>query len=138
VRSWQFEPLTRCNGENRLSRGVLDSKKNPSLLSTEQDLAAGPGPQPTKAIIACPDENIHAGTPCLVAMEPDSGFLPVETSREHRDAATWTLVLRQATADLAVQVVLLTSDEAKGLLGCAEHGLAVIHGPDLFHQCRRR
>jgi hypothetical protein len=95
------------------------------------------GPETTKAIVACPDENFHGDHPCLVAVEPVSDFLLVETCRESRDGATWTAVLRQATADLPVRVVLLCSDEAKGLLGCAQHGLAVPHAPDLFHQQRQ-
>jgi hypothetical protein len=95
------------------------------------------GPGQTKAIVACPDEHFHGPTPCLVAIAPVSNFLLVETYRDRRDADTWTEALQQATGDLPVRIVLLTSDQASGLLGCAEHGLQVPHAPDLFHQQRQ-
>lgn len=87
-----------------------------------------------KAIVVCPDEHFHTAHPCLVAVEPCSDFILVETYRDRRDAATWTEVLGQATADLPVRIVLSCSDEAKGLICCAQSGLGVPHAPDLFHQ----
>src|SRR5262245_28575642 len=93
---------------------AFEAEERPRLaLAMKQDLAAGQRPQPTRAMVACPDEHFHAGVPCLVAVEPCSGFLLVETYRDHRDGATWTEVLQQATADLPVRIVLLCSDEAK-------------------------
>lgn len=93
-------------------------------------LAAGLVPRDI-AVVA--DENFHGGHTCLVAMEPVSGFLLVEQYAEHRDAATWTVALTQATADWPVRIVLLTSDQAKGLIACAESGLEAQHLPELFH-----
>lgn len=93
-------------------------------------LAAGMAP---RAITLCADENFHGPHPCLVAIEPVSNFLLVETYRERRDGLTWTAVIEEATHGLPVAVLRLTSDEARGLLACARDGLAVPHGPDLFH-----
>lgn len=89
-----------------------------------------------KAIVVCPDEHFHTAHPCLVAIEPCSDFILAETYRDRRDAATWAEVLGQATADLPVRIVLSCSDEAKGLICCAQSGLGVPHAPDLFHQQR--
>jgi hypothetical protein len=79
------------------------------------------------------DENFHAGTPCLVAIEPVSNFLVVEAYQERRDAATWTTTLTQALDGLPVTVVVLTSDQAKGLIACAHTGLEVPHLAEIFH-----
>jgi hypothetical protein len=87
-----------------------------------------------KAIVICPDEHFHTGPPCLLAIEPVSDFILAETYRDRRDAATWTFVLQQVTQDMPVHVVLLCSDEARGLICCAQSGLGVPHAPDLFHQ----
>jgi len=79
------------------------------------------------------DENFHGPHMCLVAIEPVSNFLLVECYRDRRDADTWTQAIRDSLRDLPVEVLLLTSDRAKGLLRCAREGLAVLHSPDLFH-----
>jgi hypothetical protein len=79
------------------------------------------------------DENFHGPHPCLVAIEPVSNFLVVECYRDRRDGDTWTEAIQQGLRGLPVEVVLLTSDLAKGLLRCAKDGLAVAHSPDLFH-----
>jgi hypothetical protein len=88
---------------------------------------------PKKDIAVVADEHFHAGTPCLVALEPASNFILVEQYSQQRDADTWTKTLGQATADLPVTVCLLSSDRAKGLIACAEGGLEVPHLPELFH-----
>jgi len=79
------------------------------------------------------DENFHGPQPCLVASEPVSNFLVVECYRDHRDGDTWTTVIQEGLGDLPITLVLLTSDQAKGLLRCARDGLQVAHSPDLFH-----
>src|SRR5262245_1344451 len=79
------------------------------------------------------DENFHGPHPCLVAIEPVSNFLVLECYRDRRDGDTWTAALKEALSGLPVEVALLTSDLAKGLLRCARHGLQVAHSPDLFH-----
>jgi hypothetical protein len=86
------------------------------------------------ALIA--DENFHGSSPCLVAIEPVSDFILVEEYQPQRDAATWADAIRRGLAGLAVQVVLLTSDEARGLIACATKHLQAQHLPELFHGLR--
>jgi hypothetical protein len=86
-----------------------------------------------KKITGCPDENFHGQQACLVAVEPDSNFLLLEAYHPGRDGATWTAALQGALQGLSVEVVQLTSDQAKGLVACARDGLAAQHTPDLFH-----
>jgi len=86
-----------------------------------------------KTVTLTVDEHFHAVKPCLVAMEPVSGFLVVEYYRDNRTADTWTAAINEGTAGMHIQVVLLTSDLAKALVCCAEKNLEVLHSPDLFH-----
>jgi hypothetical protein len=88
---------------------------------------------PPKKLTLCSDENFHQERPCLVAIEPVANFILVQTCCEHRDAATWNHQVAQATAGLPVEVVQVTSDEAKGLLAHARFGLGAHHSPDLMH-----
>jgi hypothetical protein len=88
---------------------------------------------PAKKITVCPDENFHGQQACLVAVEPTSNFLLLEAYHPQRDGATWTAALGQALQGLPVEVVQVTSDQAKGLLACARDGLEAQHTPDLFH-----
>lgn len=91
---------------------------------------------PSRPIVACLDENFHRTQPYLVAIEPLSNFILLETHSQRRDGETWTAELKEATADLKVEIALVCSDRAKGLLACAEHGLKVPHSPDLMHMQR--
>jgi hypothetical protein len=84
-------------------------------------------------VTACLDENFHGAQPCLVAVEPRSNFLLLEAYHPQRDGDTWTAALQQALTGLPVEVVQVTSDQAKGLLACAREGLQAQHTPDLFH-----
>jgi hypothetical protein len=84
-------------------------------------------------IALVPDENFHGPHVCLVAAEPASNFLFVEQYADRRDAATWTAAIEQSVAGLPVTVVLLSSDRAKGIIACANNGLAAQHLPELFH-----
>jgi Family of unknown function (DUF6399) len=86
-----------------------------------------------KTITACLDENFHGNQICLVAIEPVSNFLLTESYHEHRDGLTWTTTIQQDLQGLPVQVIQITSDQAKGLLACAHEGLKAQHCPDLFH-----
>jgi hypothetical protein len=88
---------------------------------------------PPQKVTACLDENFHGDQPCLVAVEPRSNFLLLEAYRPQRDGDTWTAALQQALTGLPVEVVQVTSDQAKGLLACARDGLQAQHTPDLFH-----
>ncbi len=119
------------------SRGALQ----PLAAAVEADLVAfRDAEQPAlaeqmefKTISLIADEHFHAVRPCLVAMEPVSGFLVVECYRDNRDADTWTAAIDEGTKGMHIQVVLLTSDLAKALVCLAEKNLDVQHSPDLFH-----
>jgi hypothetical protein len=93
-------------------------------------LAAG---MTTKTIALVPDEHFHSPCPCLIAIEPVSNFILLEQYAAHRDTSTWTRAIKAAIAFLPVEVLLLTSDRAAALIGCAEHGLEAEHLPELFH-----
>jgi hypothetical protein len=88
---------------------------------------------PPKKITVCPDENFHGQQACLVAVEPVSNFLILEAYHSQRDGETWTAAVKQALHGLPVEVVQVTSDQAKGLVACARDGLEAQHTPDLFH-----
>jgi hypothetical protein len=88
-----------------------------------------------KCIALVPDEHFHAGCPCLIAMEPVSGFILVETYAHNRDSSTWAGVITQATKDLPVTVVALTSDRAKALIATSEI-LGTQYTPEIFHGMR--
>jgi hypothetical protein len=95
-----------------------------------QALAAG---MPRREISLCEDETFHLGRPCLVAVEPVSNFLLVESYQPRRDGATWDGVVGQALRGLPVEVIQVSSDEAKGILAHARDGLGAHHSPDLMH-----
>src|SRR4051794_741271 len=85
-----------------------------------------------RRITVCEDETFHPQV-CLVSIEPVSDFILLEVYCQGRDAASWTTQLTTALEGLPVEVVQVTSDEAKGLLAHARDGLGVHHSPDLFH-----
>jgi hypothetical protein len=68
-------------------------------------------------------------------MEPVSGFILVETYAHNRDSSTWAGVITQATKDLPVTVVALTSDRAKALIATSEI-LGTQYTPEIFHGMR--
>jgi hypothetical protein len=114
-------------------QGLADSLQDLVLQygsEQRQRLAAG---MAKKKITLCEDENFHQDLPCLVAIEPWSNFILVEARCERRDAATWDGAVARATCGLPVEVVQVTSDEAKGLLAHAKDGLGAHHSPDLMH-----
>jgi hypothetical protein len=86
-----------------------------------------------KSITLCEDENFHGDQPCLVAIEPLSNFLVLETCAPQRDAHTWNAAIHTALEGLPVTVVQVTSDLAKGLQAHARDGLGAHHSPDLMH-----
>jgi hypothetical protein len=138
-----IRPLTRFLELSRLDRFVASSFGAQQALAVRLEgllvryadeekprLAAAMPPQ---KVSACLDENFHGPQPCLVAVEPRSNFLLLEAYRPQRDGDTWTAALGQALTGLPVEVVQVTSDQAKGLLACARDGLQAQHTPDLFH-----
>lgn len=119
------------------SRGAL----HPLAAEVESDLVAfRECQQPAlaqqmkpKTITLVADEHFHSSKPCLVGLEPVSGFLLVESYRDRRDADTWKEATPEGTAGMPVEIVQMTSDEARALICCAEKGLQAMHSPDLFH-----
>jgi hypothetical protein len=91
---------------------------------------------PERSIVACLDENFHRKLPYLVAIEPSSNFILLESHSATRDADAWTKAVKDATAGLRVKLVLLCSDRARGLIKCAKDGFAVPHSPDTMHMQR--
>src|SRR4051812_2290414 len=85
-----------------------------------------------RRITVCEDETFHPQV-CLVSIEPVSDFILLEVYCQGRDARSWTTQLTTALEGLPVEVVQVTSDEAKGLLAHARDGLGAHHSPDLFH-----
>jgi len=85
-----------------------------------------------KVISACLDETFHPEV-CLVAIEPVSNFIMLETYVEKRDAESWNQHLSEALQQLPVQVIQATSDAGSALLRYAREFLGVHHSPDLFH-----
>ena len=90
---------------------------------------------PGRRLTVCEDETFPKGSICLVARDPVTGFLLTETLEEKRDTDTWDAVLKEATADLNIEIIQQTSDEASALLSHARH-LKAHHSPDLFHILR--
>lgn len=87
---------------------------------------------PARDITVCEDETFLEAGMCLVAVEPVSGFVLLEERAERRDADTWKAALDKATVGMPVEVVQITSDEAKALIRHAET-VGAHHSPDLFH-----
>ena len=85
-----------------------------------------------KEITLCLDETFFSRLLCLVAIEPVSNFIFLEKSVENRKTETWLDNMEAAVGDLPVEVVQVTSDEARALLKVARE-LEVPHSPDLFH-----
>jgi hypothetical protein len=121
-----------------LMRRQTDVPTAPSVLPTSATAPLGCNSNPVlstpakKAIALTPDENFHGNHPCLVAIEPVSDFIVVETYSPRRDADTWKEAITVATADLPVEVVAVTSDQAKGLIACAGQ-IGAHYTPELFH-----
>jgi Family of unknown function (DUF6399) len=133
----EFLQLTQLDRFVACSRGALQ----PLAAGLESNLVAfRDAEQPALAqqmkprtITLVPDEHFHSGKPCLVGLEPVSGFLLVECYRDHRDAHTWKEAIAEGKRGIPVEIVQLTSDLARALVCCAEKGLGVAHSPDLFH-----
>jgi len=90
----------------------------------------------TKDIVLCLDENFHGPHICLVGIEPVSNFIVVEAYANQRDSITWANATKTGLDGLSVALVGITSDQASGLICCAEKEWKVQHNPDLMHlQC---
>lgn len=85
-----------------------------------------------KQITLCVDETFHERM-CLVAIEPVSNYILLESYADARDAATWQTHVTSAIEEMPVEVLQVTSDEAAGLLAMTRDGFDAVHSPDLFH-----
>lgn len=134
VRFLELTQLDRFVAPSVGAQQALAVRMQDALLTyaseERQRLAAA---MPPRKVTACLDENFHGSQPCLVAVEPVSNFLLLEAYQPQRDGDTWTAALRQALTGLPVEVIQVTSDQAKGLIACAHDGLDAQHTPDLFH-----
>lgn len=85
-----------------------------------------------QAITCCLDETFPSGI-CLVGIEPVSNFILLEEMAAKRDAASWAEAMAPRLSRLPVNVIQVTSDEARALIKYTEHHLNAHHSPDLFH-----
>ena len=81
----------------------------------EQELARLGRLMKLKKITVIEDETFHPEI-CLVALEAVSGFIFLEMYAASRDAETWTSKLQDVLGQLPVEVIQVTSDEAKALI----------------------
>jgi transcriptional regulator with XRE-family HTH domain len=87
---------------------------------------------PSKKISLAEDETFHPQT-CAVSMDPVSNYIVVEKYVENREGATWNKIVLQALKGLPIEVIQVTSDEARGLINHTIKGLNARHSSDLFH-----
>jgi hypothetical protein len=85
-----------------------------------------------KEVSVAEDESFFP-RPCLVAIDPVSGFIFLEEYADDRTAKTWDAALKKNIADLPVVIIQSIADQARGLVRHALIGLGVHHSPDLFH-----
>jgi hypothetical protein len=111
-------------------RFAISLETSARAFGREEVKRLGQAMQP-KEITACKDETFFP-QPCLVAIEPVSNFILVESFVDKRDRATWDTAMKQALADLSVRVVQSTADEGTALRSHAK-GLGEHHSPDVFH-----
>jgi hypothetical protein len=57
-----------------------------------------------KAVTVCQDETSHP-EPCLVAIEPESNYIVLETYAGGRKGSDWTNAMNDALRDLPVTVI---------------------------------
>lgn len=87
---------------------------------------------PPREISDAEDETFHPKI-CLVAIEPVSNYLMLETYAERRDADTWHEALQARLGGWPVTVRQIIGDGAKALLKQAQIFVGVHFSPDLFH-----
>ena len=95
----------------------------------ETSLAAQSGDQ---IISLCLDET-YPDQICLVAIEPVSNFIVLESLSNKQDRATWREHLQPRLSALNTTVFQTVGDEGSGLKSFALNDLQAHHSPDLFH-----
>ena len=116
------------------SQRRVSNRMNDSIISFgkfEQERLAEN--MPAKKITLCEDETFHPQI-CVVAIDGVSNYIILEKYVENRSGQTWNNAVTHALTGLPkVEVIQVTSDEAKGLLNHTSKGLGAHHSPDLFH-----
>lgn len=102
-----------------------------AAFEKEEEGRLGSGMKP-KQIAVAQDETFHE-RPCLVAIEPVSGYILLEAYAANRQAETWTAAMEQAMDNKPIEVVQSTSDEGRGICSHVAQGLGAHHAPDVFH-----
>jgi transcriptional regulator with XRE-family HTH domain len=87
---------------------------------------------PKKDITVAQDETFTGGL-TLVAIEPVSNYIILETESEKRDAESWDAKMKEKLDHLPVSIVQSTSDEGTGILSYVANILGAHHSPDVFH-----
>ncbi len=125
-----FAPfVASSHGEQHETAAAMRSE----ILAFEQAQRAKQAPGMRRREIAvAADETFHPEL-CLVGIEPDSNFILVQEYAEKRDAETWAAVMREATADLSVDIVVGAADEGAGLARWIEQLLGIQKAPDVLH-----
>jgi hypothetical protein len=101
-------------------------------FGAEQTLALSAA-MPPRTITLCADELWLAGHMILVANDPVSGWLFVQTLALTRDEATWTGAVKDALGGMSLTIRTVGADSAAGLIAMALSGLGVSHSADVFH-----
>lgn len=115
-----------------LSQRMKQMESNLTAYGEQQESRLAATMEHHKAISCCLDETFPSGI-CLVGMEPVSNFILLEEMAAKRDAVTWKEAIDKRLANLPVQVIQVTSDEARALINVTEQHLSAHHSPDLFH-----
>lgn len=115
-----------------LSQRVRRMEANLIAYGEQQEAGLVEQMADNKAITCCLDETFPSGI-CLVGIEPVSNFILLEEMAAQRDAATWAGAMDKRLSQLKVNVIQVTSDEARALVKYTEHHLNAHHSPDLFH-----
>jgi len=132
----QFLELTGVNAFVATSYGVQQKvhvEMEEAIISFgEEEEARLATTMPAKTITLAEDETFHP-QPCLVAIEPVSGYIMLEQYSEDRKADTWTKAINKAVGEKPVEIIQSTSDEGRGICSHVKNGLGAHHSPDLFH-----
>ena len=106
-------------------------EKNIIRFGTEQERKLGSNMR-NKKITACLDETFPSGV-CLVAIEPISNFILLETLAKDRTCETWKNAMDNRLEQLPVEIDQVAGDGAKALTKFAKVELGAHYSPDLFH-----
>ena len=85
-----------------------------------------------REISVCLDET-YPDQICLVAIEPVSNLILLESLTDKQDRVTWREHLQPRLESLNVSVFQTVGDEGSGLKSFALNDLQAHHSPDLFH-----